>query len=52
MQYLGADFHYQNLMRGVIDTRDVLYYASVTGFAFLLTDLYACQAAGIKLLKP
>ena len=37
MQYLGADFHYQNLMRGVIDTRDVLYYASVTGFAFLLT---------------
>ena len=37
MQYLGADFHYQNLMRGVIDTRDVLYYLSVTAFAFLLT---------------
>jgi len=37
LQYLGTDFHYQNLMRGVIDTRDVLYYLSVTGFAFLLT---------------
>ena len=37
MQYLGADFHYQNLMRGVIDTRDVLYYVSMTAFAFLLT---------------
>lgn len=37
MQYLGSDFHFQNLMRGVIDTRDVLYYLSMTGFAFLLT---------------
>ena len=37
MQYLGTDFHYQNLMRGVIDTRDVLYYLSMTAFAFLLT---------------
>ena len=37
MQYLGADFHYQNLMRGVIDTRDVLYYLSMTASAFLLT---------------
>ena len=37
LQYLGIDFHYQNLLRGVIDTRDVLYYLSVTAFAFLLT---------------
>lgn len=37
MQYLGADYHFQNLMRGVIDTRDVLYYVSMTAFAFLLT---------------
>ncbi|MCY3595652.1 MAG: ABC transporter permease subunit [Bacteroidetes bacterium] len=37
MQYLGADYHFQNLMRGVIDTRDILYYVSLTGFAFLLT---------------
>ncbi len=37
LQYLGTDLHYQNLMRGVIDTRDVLYYLSMTAFAFLLT---------------
>ena len=37
LQYLGIDFHYQNLLRGVIDTRDVLYYVSMTAFAFLLT---------------
>ncbi|NNE47419.1 MAG: ABC transporter permease subunit [Rhodothermales bacterium] len=37
LQYLGIDFHYQNLLRGVIDTRDVLYYVSVTAFFSLLT---------------
>ena len=37
MQYMGTDFHYQNLLRGVIDTRDVLYYFSMTAFAGLMT---------------
>lgn len=37
LQYLGLDYHYRNLLRGVIDSRDVLYYLSVTAFAFLLT---------------
>ena len=37
LQYLGADYHFQNLLRGVIDTRDVLYYLSMTAFAFFLT---------------
>ena len=36
-QYLGIDYHYQNMLRGVIDTRDILYYLSVTAFACLLT---------------
>ncbi len=38
LQYLGTDFHYRNLLRGVIDTRDVLYYVSLTVFACLLTS--------------
>lgn len=38
VQYLGIDYHYRNLLRGVIDTRDVLYYLSVTVFSFLLTS--------------
>ena len=37
LEYMGLDYHYQNLLRGVIDTRDVLYYISVTLFAYLLT---------------
>ena len=37
LEYLSMDYHYQNLLRGVIDTRDVLYYLSVTLFFGLLT---------------
>lgn len=38
LEYLGTDYHYRNLLRGVIDTRDVLYYVSLTAFAFVLTS--------------
>jgi ABC-2 type transport system permease protein len=38
LEYLGTDFHYRNLLRGVIDTRDVLYYVTLTAFAFVLTS--------------
>jgi len=27
--YLGADYHFQNISKGVIDSRDVLYFGSV-----------------------
>jgi ABC-2 type transport system permease protein len=27
--YLGADFHFQNISRGIIDSRDILYFFSV-----------------------
>jgi ABC-2 type transport system permease protein len=27
--YLGADYHFQNIAKGIIDTRDILYFASV-----------------------
>ena len=37
VQYLGIDFHYRNMLRGVIDSRDIIYYLSVTLFAGLLT---------------
>lgn len=36
-EYLSLDYHYRNLLRGVIDTRDVLYFLSLTCFAGLLT---------------
>jgi len=28
-QYLGADFHFQNISRGIIDSRDILYFFSI-----------------------
>ncbi len=37
LQYLGIDYHYRNLLRGVIDSRDVLYYVSMTLFATICT---------------
>ncbi len=33
-QYLSIDYHFQNIARGVIDTRDLIYYFSVI-FLFL-----------------
>ncbi|GIV61932.1 MAG: ABC transporter permease [Rhodothermaceae bacterium] len=43
LEYLSVDFHYRNLLRGVIDTRDVLYYLSVTAFAGLLTAYHLAR---------
>lgn len=36
---LGINSHYQSLSRGVIDTRDVIYFVSLTFFFILLTRL-------------
>ena len=37
IQMLGIDFHYQSISRGVIDTRDIVYFLSVIFFFLLLT---------------
>jgi ABC-2 type transport system permease protein len=29
LEYMGADFHFQNISKGVIDSRDILYFISV-----------------------
>lgn len=29
LSYLGADFHFQNISKGIIDTRDIIYFLSV-----------------------
>jgi ABC-2 type transport system permease protein len=29
MSYLGADFHFQNISKGIIDSRDIIYFLSV-----------------------
>lgn len=33
LQYLGADFHFQNISKGILDSRDILYFLSVSFIA-------------------
>ena len=35
VEMLGIDFHYRSISRGVLDSRDVIYFASLI-FLFLL----------------
>ena len=37
LQYLGADFHFRNIARGVFDTRDIVYFASAAAVALYAT---------------
>jgi ABC-2 type transport system permease protein len=30
LQYLGADFHFENISKGILDSRDILYFVSVS----------------------
>lgn len=39
LAYLGADYHFQNIARGVVDTRDILYFASVCFLGLYATRL-------------
>jgi ABC-2 type transport system permease protein len=38
-QYLGADYHFQNISKGIIDSRDILYFLSVCFVMLYGTDL-------------
>ena len=38
-QYLGADFHFQNIARGVVDTRDLIYFLTLPALALYATGL-------------
>jgi ABC-2 type transport system permease protein len=38
LQYASIGFHFENFAKGVIDSRDVLYYLTVTAIGLLLTE--------------
>ena len=38
-EYLGADVHFQNISRGIIDTRDILYFLSLIFIGLYATHL-------------
>ena len=35
-EYLSVDYHFSNIARGVIDSRDIVYYLSAIGFSLYL----------------
>ena len=37
LSYLGTDFHFQNISRGVIDSRDIIYFVSISALSMMLT---------------
>jgi len=39
VEFLGVDYHFGNVARGVVDSRDVVYFLSVLGFMLYLTVL-------------
>ena len=43
LQYLGLGTHFTSLSRGVIDSRDVIYYLSIVGF-FMYLNLQVLKA--------
>jgi ABC-2 type transport system permease protein len=38
-QYIGADYHFENVSRGILDTRDIIYFVSVCFVALYGTFL-------------
>jgi ABC-2 type transport system permease protein len=37
LQFLSVDYHFDNIARGVIDTRDLVFYLSLTALGLVLT---------------
>ncbi|MBN1409921.1 MAG: ABC transporter permease subunit [Spirochaetales bacterium] len=39
VQYLGVDYHFKNISRGIIDTRDIIYFLTINFIAMYATKL-------------
>jgi len=37
--YMGADFHFKNIAKGIIDSRDILYFISISFISLYCTNL-------------
>jgi ABC-2 type transport system permease protein len=38
-QYLSADFHFSNITKGIIDSRDILYFISISFIGLYCANL-------------
>lgn len=43
IEMLGIDFHYRSMSRGVIDTRDLVYFLSIVFFFLLITKQHLAK---------
>ncbi|MEO8167776.1 MAG: ABC transporter permease [bacterium] len=39
IEFLGVDFHYSSIVRGVIDSRNIIYFFSLLGFSLMLATV-------------
>jgi len=39
LEYISIDYHFSNIARGVIDSRDIIYYASAVGFSLFMATV-------------
>jgi ABC-2 type transport system permease protein len=39
LEFLSIDYHFSNIARGVIDSRDIIYFGSLLGFSLLLATV-------------
>jgi ABC-2 type transport system permease protein len=39
LEFLGIDYHFGNIARGVIDTRNIIYFLSLLGFSLYLATV-------------
>lgn len=46
IEMAGIDFHYRSISRGVIDTRDIIYFFSVIGLFFSFTHHFLSKHKG------
>jgi ABC-2 type transport system permease protein len=37
LEYFGTDFHFRNIARGIIDSRDIVYFLSIIAVSIILT---------------
>jgi len=37
ISYLGADYHFQNIARGLVDSRDIIYFISICALSLMFT---------------
>lgn len=39
LEFLSIDFHFSNIARGVVDSRNIIYFGSLLGFSLLLATI-------------